>query len=299
MRRHPRSVLLATSILVVATTVGCSEEKPNRRAATYLVDEDDHYVALGDSYTAAPKTGDLTKSSGCGQTNVNYPHRIAEATGVQLDDNSCNGASTLNLTQPKLTGPLGPADPQLDDLDKDTDLVTIRLGANDYSLIGRIFACASIRDAAALPGTPCADIDAARGPDAAANRLRDVHTNLDAGLDDIQGRAPDAQIVVIGYPQLIPAEGTCDLLPLPAGDYDYAREIMSGLNEALQGAADDHDAIFIDMYPPSEGHDICSDDPWMAGGLDLDNPPVGATAWHPYAAESQAVAGLVLDALRG
>jgi hypothetical protein len=34
-------------------------------------------------------------------------------------------------------------------------------------------------------------------------------------------------------------------------------------------------AVYVDMYPASEGHDICSADPWIAdyrGGLDKAHP---------------------------
>jgi hypothetical protein len=48
------------------------------------------------------------------------------------------------------------------------------------------------------------------------------------------------------------------------------------------------------MSAASEGHDICADEPWIAGAPIA---PPGATAWHPYAAEGQAVAALVLAEL--
>ena len=47
-------------------------------------------------------------------------------------------------------------------------------------------------------------------------------------------RSPDARILVIGYPQIVPASGTCDLLPLAAGDYPFARSVNEGLTRAVR-----------------------------------------------------------------
>ena len=284
-----RRVLPAAGLAVLAALAGCDDE-PSARSTDYSVGPDDQYVALGDSYTAAPRTGPNADTSGCSNTTVNYPHRIADATGVELQDTSCNGASTSHLTVPK---PATERGPQLDAVDEDTDLVTMRLGANDYNIIFRMFACAQ-RFGPELPGTPCADFDARGGENSLDNRLVDVRANLEGAVDAIEERAPDARIILIGYPHLAPAEGTCDELPLPAGDYAYARRIIDGLNDALEAVAGENGLTYVDMEGPGAGHDICGDEPWMAGpGL----PVVGATPWHPYAAESQAVAELVLAEL--
>jgi hypothetical protein len=287
-----RRLVPVAGLAVLSALAGCDDE-PSARSVDYVVGPGDQYVALGDSYTAAPRTAPNADTNGCSNTTANYPHRIADATGVDLDDNSCNGATTKALTLPQPLGLTRENDPQLDDVGEDTDLVTIRLGANDDSLFSRIIGCARIFGADA-PGTPCADADATKGETALLPALADVEDSLVAGLAEIGERAPDARVVVIGYPHVIPTEGTCELLPLPAGDYAYARQIIDGLNEALESAAEEADVTFVDMYPASEGHDICAAEPWIAGAPIA---PVGATAWHPYAAEGQAVAELVLAEL--
>ncbi len=287
--------MLATAIgglaFVTALTAltSCSDE-PDK--GDFTLGPDDQYVALGDSYTAAPGTG-RESTDNCRQSVIDYPHQIAEATGADLVDNSCSGADTSHLTQAKPGTDRGP---QLDAITEDTDLVTMRLGANDYNSIARVFTCATLFEASA-PGTPCADADATLGGGAESldSRLPDVQANLDRAVDEIEDRAPDARIILIGYPHLAPAEGTCELLPLPAGDYAYARRVIDGLNDALETVAEEHDLAFIDMEGPSEGHDTCGEEPWMAGPV----PEPGAAApWHPYAAEGEAVAGLVLAELR-
>jgi hypothetical protein len=283
-------------LAVVAGLTACEAENPARDARPWAVEKGDEYVALGDSYTAAPQTGDNADRSGCQNTRVNYPHRIAEAIGLELLDNSCNGASTNSLTNAQQIPSIVPGQrrenpPQLDAIDEDTDLVTMRLGANDYGLFARIIQCA--RNFEGQSGSPCADLDAS-GDNSLDDRLPDVRANLDAALAEIEERAPDATVVVLGYPHVAPEEGTCDLLPVPDDDYDYVRRIIEGLNTALEGAAEAAGVTYIDMYAVSEGHDICGEQPWVAGAPIRPN---GATAWHPYAAESQAAAELVLEAL--
>lgn len=283
---------LPVVVTVLASTVAACQDEPTQpRSGRSVLGEGDQYVALGDSYTAAPNTGPKVADNGCFNTEVNYPHRIADSTGMDLVDNSCNGATTNALTIPQPT-PAGEHPPQLDDVDADTDLVTIRLGANDNSLYSRIIGCARYFGADA-PGTPCAEVDAKKA-DNLTVALDDLTDSLLDGLQEIGARGPNARIIVIGYPQVIPEEGTCELLPLPAGDYAYARQIIEGLNAALESAAAEVGAAFVDMYAASEGHDICADEPWIAGAPIA---PTGATAWHPYAAEGQAVAELVLAEL--
>ena len=48
------------------------------------------------------------------------------------------------------------------------------------------------------------------------------------------------------------------------------------------------------MEGASEGHDTCGEEPWMAGPVP---GPAPRAPWHPYAAEGQAVAELVLAEL--
>jgi hypothetical protein len=100
-------------------------------------------------------------------------------------------------------------------------------------------------------------------------------------------------VVVVGYPQIVPASGTCPELPLARGDYAYGRQINKGLADAVRVGARKADA-YVDVFAASAGHDICADDPWING---IQTDPARALAFHPFAAEQRAVADLVLDAL--
>ena len=91
-----------------------------------------------------------------------------------------------------------------------------------------------------------------------------------------------------------PDSGTCVGLPLAAGDYAEGRRISEALDAALQRAARRTSTTYVDMYAASEGHDICSDDPWVNGQKTIQGK---ALAYHPFAEEQRAVADLVLEKL--
>ena len=92
----------------------------------------------------------------------------------------------------------------------------------------------------------------------------------------------------------MPPSGTCDQLPLAPGDYPFARRIIDGINEGVATAADRAGVDFIDTATGSEGHDICSKDPWIAG---VDAKGGDAAPLHPYPDEQDFVSKLVLDAV--
>jgi hypothetical protein len=293
-------------LLVAASALSACDSDEQGGAAPRVIRPGDGYVALGDSYTAVPGTGKNVDESGCNNTRVNYPHLVTAELGLDLVDNSCDGASTENLDDEQCVAACNAKDPsfrklvppQLQGIDEDVEVVTFRLGANDYGLIGRIIGCASLGSVLG-PGSPCADADAEKGEDSVDPRLRDMENNVQRSIEEIQDRAPDARIIVLGYPRIAPDEGTCDLLPLPEGDYDYARHIMEGINDALRAVAQAADLTFIDVYAASEGHDVCSDDPWIAGWTPLGAPPPeDARRLHPYAVAAEAEAELVVEALK-
>lgn len=286
--------LLAPALIAVLVLLAACEDEPDEDQ----IGKGDEYVAIGDSYTAAPSTGEPAAQNFCQQTVVNYPHQIADAIGLELQDHSCNGANTSNVVSPQTTVGTGELiqDPQIDGIDEDTDLVTFRLGANDFGLIARTFGCATAYAQGTLGSSPnpCSTLDATTPQGPADDLADDLVANVQTALETISDRAPNARIVVIGYPQILPPSGSCDLFPLPPGDEEWARGIIDSFNDALREGADAVDATYIDMFEASAGHDTCSDDPWMAG---IQAPLGDAAIWHPYPKESEMVAELVLEEL--
>jgi lysophospholipase L1-like esterase len=225
---------------------------------------------------------------------VNYPALVAKAMpGTALTDVSCSGASTRNTVSPQ-TGRTGSVPPQFDALTRGTDLVTIGLGGNDGQLFGGVLGrCMQIAGTDPA-GDPCRQSFASEDPDRLDTTFADIERNIARVVRGVHQRSPRARIQVIGYPQIIPGSGTCDLLPLAVGDYAFAREVNEGLNKAVEAGAEDAQAEYVDTFGPSEGHDICADDPWINGRVTSADT---ALAYHPLAVEQEQVARLVLDAL--
>lgn len=238
------------------------------------------YLALGDSYTAAPMVGPTTDvADGCFRSRENYPALVAERLSLELTDVSCSGATTRNLLRPQvtMTGATLPA--QLDALFEDTDLVTISLGGNDAGLFADLTQGST---EAVLAG----------GESNVRRTMEQTRQRLVAGIQAVRERAPDAQVVVVGYPQIAPARGACAELPVARRDAAFARRVNELLTEQLAAAAAATGADYIDVFAATEGHDLCSDDPWIADGTAR---PPDAAPYHPLAAEQEAVADLVVD----
>ncbi len=97
-----------------------------------------HYVAMGDSFTAAPFVPLNDVAYGCNRSSNNYPHLVAEALHIDdLRDRSCTGAQTVDLYgRRQVTASGQSVPPQFDALSAKTDLVTVGIGANN----GRLYA---------------------------------------------------------------------------------------------------------------------------------------------------------------
>lgn len=251
---------------------------PTRGTGPYPV-----YVALGDSFTAAPGVPKTDSDDGCLRSDGNYPHLLAASLGSGLTDVSCSGADSTALVGVQRTsdGEIHPA--QFDALSDTTDLVTVGMGGNDLQLFSSVLG-ACVSQAQSEPnGTPCTDAGASK----VAPTLKQIQDRLAAVFAGVKNRAPNATVVAVGYPQVIPQSGTCrDLLPLAAGDYPFARKVNQGLDDAVRAAAKQSKVLFADIWTASAGHDICASDPWINGIKE--NP--GAIPFHPFAAEQKAVA---------
>lgn len=290
MRSPSLPLLGAIAALLLA---GCGDGAGD--VATQPIERDERtadatYVAIGDSYTAAPSVGDDVGNPACRQTTANYPRAVAAALEVTLTDASCGGATTRHLTEPQ-----GGHPPQLEALGADTELVTYSLGVNDHRLFGRLLACIDL-GVADVDSDPCERrfglTTAAQTTHLARERAR-LTAAADAGLDAVADRAPQARILVVGYPQIVPSDQACAQFPVAANEVALTARINTTVNRALATAAARHGLTYVDLQRATRGHDICAEDPWIAGG----SPQAPAFPYHPYAPEQQVAADQILAAL--
>lgn len=257
------------------------------------------YVALGDSFTAGPLIVPVAEGSGgCLRSAANYPAVLAELLGVaSYVDVSCSGATVRDLTRSQRSFTGGRvAGPQLAAVTRDTDLVTVGIGGNDEGLFASLAgACLRPPPKGTAPSS-CArllsDPGVLRARLASARR---VEARLAGVLARIQKRAPDALVVVVGYPQMLPDSGGCRALPIREADLGSVNRVEEALNGALRGAARTAGATYVDLAAASEGHDICAgDQAWVNGAETL----LGrAAAFHPFASGMDGAAETIFGAL--
>jgi lysophospholipase L1-like esterase len=273
---------LLAGVLLVAMTA-CQDDEPPVDDGIY------HYVALGDSYTAAPGVPTTDPADPCFRSDHNYPNLLVEKLPhTVLTDVSCSGANTDYII-----GSKNDQDAQLDAVEEDTDLVTIGVGGNDSGVFLTWLSQCSALAVNDPEGSPCADANATSGGDALLDKVADLEGRLRSVIEDVQDEAPNAAVIMVTYPQILPAQGSCpDKVPFAAGDYAYINSIIAAQNDAIVAAAKDTGVEWVNVEKASLGHDICSKDPWINGFTDDSSE---GTLLHPFPEEQAAVALLILD----
>lgn len=256
----------------------------------------DSYVALGDSYTSGPLIPTPTGKLGCGRSDSNYPHLVAEALDVEeFSDASCAGATTESMTEPQDIA-FGANAPQFKRLESDTDLVTLGIGGNDIGFADIVLTCAKL-DFYRPHGNACEEHYTSGGEDELVQRIEETASEVGAVLEGIQERSPRARVLVIGYPDILPehTRGCWPEVPFSSGDVPYLRSIEKKLNDMLAEQAAAGGATYVDTYASSIGHDVCKPDAvkWVEAFLPTDF----AFPVHPNADGMDNDAEQVLDAL--
>ena len=299
-----RAVAAAALLSALALTA-CDEGPPsatvgNSHPSTAVPGQDSaypRYVALGDSYTAAPGVPQTEQETGCLRSNGNYASLVAHQLKSSFVDVSCVGASTVALAgAQQLSNQVAP--PQLSALSADTSLVTLGIGGNDLELFTTMIGTCGQLGLSDADGAPCRDYMRHAGKDDGdllVQKIGKIRGRLVAALKAIHDRSPKAEVVLVGYPQPIPARNTCRILPLAKGDYGYVRGLVVRLDEAMRQAAKKAKAQYVSVLAASRGHDICAGrDAWVNG---VNTDLMRALAFHPFAEEQQAVADLVMKKL--
>lgn len=242
------------------------------------------YVAMGSSYAAgpgitAPADNPTTR---CARSQDNYAHQVARRLKLDLVDVSCSGATTAALL-----GAWRELPAQVDAVTADTKLVTITIGGNDLKFVGNLYA-ASCR---ATGGTSCGAVKAPAEADYAA-----LDKALHALVAAIRQRSPDARIVFVEYPVVLPAKGVCAMTPMTADEADMLRTTAARQVAITDAVAAAEKAEVVRFATHSTGHDACAADPWMAGFLDAAGQKT-KVAYHPnlesMTAQADDVLGLI------
>ncbi|RMI28439.1 SGNH/GDSL hydrolase family protein [Nocardia stercoris] len=219
-------------------------------------------VTLGDSYSSNPQVWDPATGQfdGLGETVCSHkpdawPGQLSRLAGVagtsDFVDESCSGAALQSdskytpALEAKAADKVGAFGPR-------TKLVTLQFGVNDTwpdenSVTGEVY----------------------------AHALSNV-------VAYVKYYAPNAKIVILGYPEMF-GPGCVDVLglgeiPKPDDARDSAH--MDHLDTAARQAAQLLGVDFLDVRALTAGHGSCAPDPWVNG---LFNRPEYRLGWpfHP------------------
>lgn len=249
-------------------------------------------VHLGDSYASGAGTKPVVPDSSilCQRSELNFGERIAATRKLRIVDVACAGATTAEFFSSQYDG----VDPQLDALTPTTEYVTLMIGGNDSAMFTTLVGECSRLAQDDPSGSPCRT-ELGRKPfrDITGKTLPDVTKALIA----ITKRAPKAQVLIAGYPRLMPADRACrPAVGIADGDLGYVNRVEAALNTAIRDAAKTAGATFVDMWARSVGHDACQSKAtrWIEPQIGADTPIV----MHPNARGQLAIANAVAAKMR-
>jgi lysophospholipase L1-like esterase len=215
------------------------------------------YVALGDSYSSGVGTRSyLDDGTSCQRSVYAFPSLIAAARGYALNFRACSGAKVSDVTTK-----------QLGALSAGTAYVTISVGGNDAGFTSVLTTCAQ-------PGwmSDCSGaISKARSY--ISNTLPGSLSTLYAA---IRSKAPNAMVVVVGYPRLFNGEDCNALTWFSPTEESSLNSTADLLNSKLAAAASAQGFAFANPTSAFIGHAVCGDPEWLNG---LSNPV--SESYHP------------------
>jgi hypothetical protein len=256
------------------------------------------YVSLGDSYTSAPLVPVPTGNPiGCGRSTNNYPSDVARVIKPSsFTDVSCGSATTVKHD----TAAVGSVRRnQPSPVQRAGDRRRVGHGRDRRQRRGAdrsVEQCVEL-DIVRPFGSACKNHYAAAGGDPNVAAIKATGPKVAAVLQGIHSRAPQAHVVIVGYPDGLPVNGSnCwPTVPLSSGDISYINSLEQQLNSAIAAAASGNNATYVDTFASSVGHDACKAPgvAWVNGVV----PTSPGYPLHPNQAGEQNMAEQVLAAL--
>ncbi|KQW47720.1 hypothetical protein ASC77_14925 [Nocardioides sp. Root1257] len=214
------------------------------------------YVALGDSYSSGVGTRSyIDDGTSCQRSNLAYPKLVANQKGYALNFKACSGAKI-----PDVNG-------QLSALSTGTAYVTVSVGGNDAGFSGVLTECAK-------PGW-------ASNCDGRINTAQTYINNTLPGAlatlyASIRSKAPNAKVVVVGYPRVFNGEDCNAATFFSPAEETRLNQTADLLNGKLAAAASAKGFAFANPTSRFVGHAVCDSPEWLNG---LSNPI--SDSYHP------------------
>ncbi len=215
------------------------------------------YVALGDSYSSGVGTRTyIADGTSCQRSVYAYPPLIAAARGYALNFRACSGATVADVTNTQLSA-----------LASSTAYVSISVGGNDAGFAGVLTECAQ-------PGWMS---DCTGAIDGAQNIINNtLPSRLRTLYSSIRTKAPNAKVVVVGYPRIFNGEDCNALTWFSPTEESRLNSTADLLNSRLASAASGAGFAFASPASAFIGHAVCDSPEWLNG---LSSPV--SESYHP------------------
>jgi len=215
------------------------------------------YVALGDSYTSGVGTRSyIDDGTSCQRSVYAHPSLIAAQRGYDLNFRACSGATVADVTNA-----------QLGALSSTTAYVSISVGGNDAGFSEVLTTCAQPWWAADCDGA----IDEAQ-----AYINNTLPGSLSTLYSRIRSRAPNAKVVVAGYPRIFMGEDCNAGTWFSPAEMQRLNETADLLNSKTSAQATAKGFSFANPTKRFIGHAVCDDIEWING---LSSPT--SESYHP------------------
>jgi hypothetical protein len=252
------------------------------------------YAMLGDSYSSGEGTGlstyfpdtnnyQTTQGTNNGHRSPDAANQVFAAASAPfsssgaITDVACSGAIVADYysTNPKGKCPNEPG--QKNALSSSRSLVTFSFGGNDLEFKSLVTDCVKAGAAEHFTGVispykPCQQKDGSQFASDLTNLTSGSNPNgLPQLFAAIRAAAPNADIVVMGYPHLLMGAtgGRClaDGWVLNS-DQVWLNSVADQIDTAVQNAAAKVGFGYISSTATFTDHELCSADPWFTGILD-------------------------------
>lgn len=203
-----------------------------------------NYVALGDSYSSGLGAGSYYTSSGsCYRSSKAYPQLWANAHApASYAFVACSGATTTDV-----------ASSQLYALNSATTLISITIGGNDVGFASVMETCVLGSTSDCVSAVETAEYEA--------------ETQLPGELDSLYSKmkadAPNARVVVLGYPEFYDLSLSDSCIGLSTTDRYYLNQGADVLDSVIQTEAVNYGFTYAGVISAFYGHELCDSNPWL------------------------------------
>ena len=257
-----------------------------------------NYVALGDSYSSGDGAGDYlpgtAEPGGCWRSEHAYPRVIAEEFDFSgsLAFYACSSHKASEMIKQ-----IGTPESQIERVTENTSLVTLGIGGNDLGFIPVLRTC-MVR-MPLLDSSVCVeqeeDID---------ERMETFEKTLKEVLEEIRDRAPDARILVLGYPRLFPEDPPGMYYTLNRSDQLWLNDLAERFNELIRdvvyrvdgdvyGSRSTGSVEYVNTLSALNGYEVSAEEAWLNGimlGQLGEGLRVDRSTFHPTAKGQMSIA---------